>query len=543
MKHTKKDLEKSIAQMKKVLDADSTSASTKELIRPNLEKAEKLLAELEDTGKKTVPPAKEKFADDAIKKAMQVGRKEKPLNKKQKETLKGIVAASKKLTKHYTGYTETDLKRDAARSADKPGRRVSASGKTYSEYRANRSDISSKAPHLAKGGLISKDEKVTLMLATNYLSNYKKTLPASSAGYNEIDTIISKFKTDPADYGNLNMAVLYLQLSEKEITRDANAQATLKGIISQLKTMANKHGAKNSFAAGGVVLSKDKNGQISSVNRREDGAILSVGQETLSGKILSFVKDKSYQGGIGVELDNKGRFVSINVISLADEIDEGNFIIEVDGDPITLDEFIDVNENLEDEYLDKVKLLQPGETTELFFGAGGTSIVSRPATMAAGGTTDDPMWHHVGLNRPPNNFTPAATKAFKDAIELLEKETDKDGAYYKNAKASLTSLVYMVNDMLAKDGTKATEIHYLLQKVGIYNYKTGLLVDTSFLDKELAARKLEHGGRLLSAINRDRAYKSQQPHEQAYKRKTSPKNPGYKYAGGGPIPELYQQKK
>ena len=37
-----------------------------------------------------------------------------------------------------------------------------------------------------------------------------------------------------------------------------------------------------------------------------------------------------------------------------------------------------------------------------------------------------------------------------------------------------------------------------------------------------------------SAINRDRAYKSQEPHEKNYMRKVSPKNPHYsKFEGGG----------
>ena len=46
------------------------------------------------------------------------------------------------------------------------------------------------------------------------------------------------------------------------------------------------------------------------------------------------------------------------------------------------------------------------------------------------------------------------------------------------------------------------------------------------------------GGRLKSAIMRDRAYKSNEPHEQAYTRKSRPKNPKYNYgffADGGEI--------
>jgi hypothetical protein len=40
---------------------------------------------------------------------------------------------------------------------------------------------------------------------------------------------------------------------------------------------------------------------------------------------------------------------------------------------------------------------------------------------------------------------------------------------------------------------------------------------------------MANGGRLKSALMRDRAYKSNEPYEQAYKRKTRPKNPKYNY--------------
>jgi hypothetical protein len=53
--------------------------------------------------------------------------------------------------------------------------------------------------------------------------------------------------------------------------------------------------------------------------------------------------------------------------------------------------------------------------------------------------------------------------------------------------------------------------------------------------------KFEKGGRILSAVKRDRAYKSQEPHEQSYKRVRNPKNPSYKkkaFETGGPVKEV-----
>jgi hypothetical protein len=51
------------------------------------------------------------------------------------------------------------------------------------------------------------------------------------------------------------------------------------------------------------------------------------------------------------------------------------------------------------------------------------------------------------------------------------------------------------------------------------------------------------GGRTKSAIMRDRAYKSDEPHEQSYKRKSNPKNPRYnKYAEGGEMHRLEESR-
>jgi len=111
---------------------------------------------------------------------------------------------------------------------------------------------------------------------------------------------------------------------------------------------------------------------------------------------------------------------------------------------------------------------------------------------------DDPVWHQVGLNRPPKNFTPAAATAFKKAITELQKEKS-DNKFYENASKAMTTLVELVNEILGIQNTnsgEATRVHALLQEVGIYNYKTGLLVDTGFLNSTLDNRVLKYGGAL-----------------------------------------------
>jgi hypothetical protein len=67
-----------------------------------------------------------------------------------------------------------------------------------------------------------------------------------------------------------------------------------------------------------------------------------------------------------------------------------------------------------------------------------------------------------------------------------------------------------------------------------------------YLDEKLEdGGMMAQGGRTLSAINRDRAYKSNQPWEQDYQRKSRPKNPKYKsssdfFEEGGEMHRLFE---
>jgi hypothetical protein len=56
----------------------------------------------------------------------------------------------------FKGYTKEAIKRDAQRMAKLKGKRVSKNGKTYYEYRTNRTDVIPK-DKLAKGGIVKRD--------------------------------------------------------------------------------------------------------------------------------------------------------------------------------------------------------------------------------------------------------------------------------------------------------------------------------------------------------------------------------------------------
>jgi hypothetical protein len=65
-----------------------------------------------------------------------------------------------------------------------------------------------------------------------------------------------------------------------------------------------------------------------------------------------------------------------------------------------------------------------------------------------------------------------------------------------------------------------------------YNENPKMYLNPSIIKPEMISYEdgmMANGGRLKSALMRDRAYKSNEPYEQAYKRKTRPKNPKYNY--------------
>ncbi len=120
---------------------------------------------------------------------------------------------------------------------------------------------------------------------------------------------------------------------------------------------------------------------------------------------------------------------------------------------------------------------------------------------------------HVAYKDEAGEFTKAGT------ITGIRKDSDGIRTYVINDGVSYTAdelrpLIYPEGDTYVDENGATVSAH---------DIATGPAASYAF------------GGRLLSAINRDRAYKSQEPHEQGYQRKTRPKNPKYKYAEGGVV--------
>ncbi len=131
-------IKKDIADIEKAITNPKNSAGTKGVLAKSLEKAKAKLSELTKAKEDTPAVEPKKSGASKYKKAPH-----------KEPKLKG-----KSVLEKYKG-SGVNIPRDAARKARRFGKRVSASGKTYYEYRANRADVSVKRyPMLENGGTI-----------------------------------------------------------------------------------------------------------------------------------------------------------------------------------------------------------------------------------------------------------------------------------------------------------------------------------------------------------------------------------------------------
>lgn len=486
MAHNKKVLQEKIKNMKTYLEDPDITAEQKESIRTSLKTAEKLLVELE-TPEPKQPSAAEIVAQakHGQKKAKTVPVKTKqvkttpvkPLSHKQQKTLSKIVADDEKYAA-YRGTSESDLRKDAARKAKKPGSRTSKTGHTYREYRSNRTDITSGAPHLAKGGVQAKLVKFNAK-GTGKTEAYRSILDPDLYFYLQHD---GKY---------------YVIVKEKKghsVTEAWSDWFTVKKDAMEVaKILAeDKDPMKDFFEASLPVQGKI---DVSKVTDKDIKKIAEY-ESTLDEACLEI------QNIIG---QTDGGIASIHFNDAADEE-------WAKGDQAT-----------------REKMLRGYLAVE--------EIWARDDDYANGGAI--PANQMTAYGYTTTHFTAEAKKEFERAIAELEREPDKEsGHYYSSAKGAMHLLAKDVDSLLAP-GQKPVEVHKKLQIVGINNYKTGYLIETDFLDVELAKRKLKEGGTIKRNLSRDRKFRSQQPHEQNYRRRMKPFNPHYVKELGGTVNSLF----
>ena len=113
---------------------------------------------------------------------------------------------------------------------------------------------------------------------------------------------------------------------------------------------------------------------------------------------------------------------------------------------------------------------------------------------------------------------------------------------------------YMAKGGALEHGLKVGDVIKLVSgdSIAIYNtkdknsYRVNISEGKREMVSDMDFNKYAQGGRTTSAINRDRAYKSNQSWEQDYQRKSKPKNPKYKsssdfFEGGGEMHRLFEE--
>ena len=147
-----------------------------------------------------------------------------------------------------------------------------------------------------------------------------------------------------------------------------------------------------------------------------------------------------------------------------------------------------------------------------------------------------------------NGVNVYVVKSKKEAIEKVKRLNSKmedGGMMAKNKIYLISDDGYEVN-ISESDFMKETKMFFKksmtqqeVKKLGTSKYNQFIhYLSKNGYEKMAEGGMMADGGRLKSAIMRDRAYKSNEPHEQAYTRKSRPKNPKYNYgffADGGEI--------
>jgi chaperonin cofactor prefoldin len=331
----------------------------------------------------------------------------------------------------------------------------------------------------AKGGKISKDEKVTLMKAAMLLAVYKRGFKPSQVGYIESTKIIDKFKTDPKDLENLRMAILYLISYQSYLkhpnVNEAGKEKTIELIEKVIDDIQIMSGNK-SYAEGGTIDNAVKQvvrEELQEINLPKPQPVYQQipglkAANPKADKYLSHEHDYSFARGGKISWTISSQ-EDINNAKEAGAYIERDYKDAITGTPNG--EMIDLfangrtwrfkKENNELKFV-KTMIGQFGNESDEY---------------AKGGQVDSELWHIVGRDAPPENFTPAAVQAFEKALSELQKE-DHESAYYATSVAGLSNMINVVMALLYTD--EPTAAHSMLQDVGIENYKSGMLVNTKF---------------------------------------------------------------
>jgi hypothetical protein len=475
-------IKKEIKDLKNALNTN-LDEKFKVKLREQLSKSEKTLAEMESAKTPTAKKTATKKANVVAKKSTSVLQKVKQANKKaepkkstpaKKSTSKQPSALQKiknqvKLNKNLSGYKKSgiDLLRDGNRPALPAGKRISKDGNTYYEYRLNHVDVRQPSKKVAKPNKLQEGGMVK-----NF--NVMRNVGKSKYVINSYDGV-KKHKDGSPFY-------------------DIDTFKNLKDFM-QYKKKLKSEGYKE-MADGGMMA---KGGNVRSLlknfNEEKPTIALIMIADDVSNDFMKEKFDKT---------------IKWNELS--------------DGEKQKYNEDYKVNKSKFDTYLmnefvklyysdDKIKLKCKGSGIKTLDAIKSVMIdlakkydeskYEDGGMMAKGGMMedyyDDIRVYVQGVG------TIYQGHSRKEATEVFDK-------YYDNNPHA---------EMVMVDEKYGDE----LQWANINDHNEYDEDEEFFKSGGMMAK----GGRLKSALMRDRAYKSNEPYEQAYKRKTRPKNPKYNF--------------
>lgn len=195
----KKQFGKELLQKKAELESELKKLETAEKKEKSyeqvLDKAKKTIASktasttTKNTAKKKVVETKKQIAKVKEEKAKVIAKT--PAKVSSAKALLEKLKASKEQKDFNKGRSKDDIELDSKTKALPAGKRISAEGNTYYEYRANRSDVStSKKPYLEMGGQLSTTEKERL----DYLQSKEDTDSLTKAENEEYEMLVEKYR-------------------------------------------------------------------------------------------------------------------------------------------------------------------------------------------------------------------------------------------------------------------------------------------------------------------------------------------------------------
>jgi hypothetical protein len=170
--------------------------------------------------------------------------------------------------------------------------------------------------------------------------------------------------------------------------------------------------------------------------------------------------------------------------------------------------------------------------------------LGKRTAKTTGNTYYEYRLNRADVKQPPKRYPKLEDGGMMDKGGKTEEEPKvirgySDDEAYEYAKGGMVEHGLKVGDLIVGEGEKGTDMDgYIF----VSNNGKDFVVH---LNSGIRTGSMKHGGRTTSAINRDRAYKSNQPWEQNYSRKSNPKNPKYKsssdfFEGGGEMHRLFE---